>query len=171
MGHRGTPEREQVITGTTEEPGLSFNETIWIADTNFIRNYYTYIQDLFVTKGKDTLLNVMSLEDLKIRLFDGSLHLWIAMDDNFEVDCIAIGALESHAYERNYHILWIGGANLKGHLLNAVRRLEEYAQLIGVRHVTLHKMRPGLARWMKKFGYKSDPTTVTKTFMRLEGNA
>ena len=101
--------------------------------------------------GSDSILSLMSLDSLLRNLIKGDLNLWLATDEN-ELELAMICGWEEHEFVKYYHLVWLGGENLKKYLKLGLEVLEQYACLNGAKELVLAG-RDGWGRTLEPYGF------------------
>lgn len=153
---------------TMEELGLS-SDRVSIVTPDDLPTIWPQISAIITEFGQTTLLHAAALADLYQQAIMNDLHIWVALSPEGEIMCVGICSVEVHAYELNYHVMWVGGYNLRTYLKLAVWRVEGYATLIGCHSVIYHRVRKGILRYLHRYGYTPDLSTVQKVLHKTNG--
>jgi len=117
------------------------------------------VQELIEEKGQEWL-KIVDLKEIYQRCLEDQLDLWIG-NEKTELKLVMFCGWERHAKRSYYHVIWIGGRDIKGCLKEGIQKIEHYACLSGGNEVRLGG-RGGWERLLKPYGYSSRSVELRK---------
>jgi hypothetical protein len=138
----------QVAEGSTEAPGRIAKltpEAVKALEADIVSFFTQYPALLTHLNSPEMLLNYLR---------NGIWHGWTALDSGGAMEIFGICAWEVHERDAYYHVLYIGGKNLKEHLTAGLKELEKFVHLNSGSSIIFHG-RPGWSRLLAPYGYTS----------------
>jgi hypothetical protein len=137
----------QPPTDTCEEPGhvgKLTQEAACSLEAEIISFFNLYPAWLTQANSPETLMKYLRA---------GVWHGWTALSPEGDMEIFGICAWEIHEHDCSYHVLYIGGKNLRTHLREGLQELEKYVYLNGGSGLIFHG-RDGWSRLLAPYGYK-----------------
>jgi hypothetical protein len=115
------------------------------------------------------LTQVDTPEHIIERCVIGLYEPWMALDEDGTPEILGICGWERHKNMSFYHILYIGGKNLREHLVEGMKELEKYVYMNGGSEI-IFTGRPGWSRLLAPYGYGPKEIRLSKNVTRALGH-
>src|SRR5262245_35448225 len=128
--------------------------SVGLVDIPCIDNVWTEVSLLIEEHGQDWL-QVVSLESIYKNLKMDALDLWVGYD-KFDIHLAMICGWEPHAKAKFYHVLWMGGKDIRPALKEGMHKVEKYACFQGAKEIRFQG-REGWEKLLTPLGYGKVP--------------
>lgn len=99
----------------------------------------------------------------------GVYEAWVALSRRGDVEVLGICQWDRHKYESYYHILYLGGKNLRAYLKAGLGEAERYAYANGAAEI-IFTGRWGWKRLLRRFGYGQPVVQLRKNVRKVLGH-
>lgn len=130
-----------------------------IVHQNSIPVVWSDVAELIEEHGQDWL-QIVDLKEIYQNCLEDKIDLWVATN-NTRLEMVMFCCWERHAKRSYYHVMWLGGKDLKNYLREGLEKIEHYACLCGANEVRLGG-REGWEKLLAPYGYGSRSVELRK---------
>jgi len=151
----------------TDQLGFSWDDepTVWLVSTPAIPFVWGRVTEIMKAHPEWLLDGFYNLEELEAFLMGNQMDLWVAVDEDNDIEAVWLCRFEKWDQFSIYNINW-GGGKVMPHAREAIARAEQYARTVLKADKIALDGRRGWLRVTESMGFEPAGVSLWKTLGR-----